>query len=115
MKKVISCVLIVFCVLSVFASCAKPEKKIIGTWTGETNILGVVAEYSFTFNEDGSGKMTTALDVGLAMNYTINDGKISITTSVLGISNTNEYTYEFDGDQLILNDGENRIVLTKQD
>ena len=114
MKKMISCVLIVVCILAVFASCAKPEKKIVGTWTGETNILGVVAEYSFTFNEDGTGRMTAALDVGVAMTYTINDEKLSITTSVLGISSTKDYTYKFDGDQLILNDGGTEIVLTKQ-
>ena len=114
MKKVISCVLILVCLLTVFSSCAKPEKKIVGTWTGEQNILGVVAKYAFTFNEDGTGTMTAALDIGVAMTYTIEDDKLNITTSVLGISNTKTYTFTFEGDQLILTEDENRIVLTKE-
>ena len=114
MKKVISCVLIVVCVLTVFAACTKPEKKILGTWTGEENVLGVVAKYSFTFNENGTGSMTAALDVGVAMTYTIDGDKLSITTAILGISNTKTYTYAFEDDHLILNDGENQITLTKE-
>jgi hypothetical protein len=114
MKKVISCVLIVLCILTVFASCAKPEKKILGTWTGEENILGVVAKYSFTFNEDGTGSVTAALDVGAAMTYKIEGDQLSVTTSVLGISNTRTYTFVFEGDTLILNDGSKQITLTKE-
>lgn len=114
MKKAISVLLVFACVITVFAACGKPEKKILGTWSGESNVLGVVAEYSFTFNEDGTGKMTAALDIGVAMTYTIDGDQLNITTSVLGISNTKTYTYAFDGDKLILNDGSNQITLTKE-
>ena len=115
MKKVVSCILIVCCVAALFTGCMKPEKEIIGTWNGEASILGVVAEYSFTFNEDGTGKMTTALDIGVSMTYTITDDKLSVTTSLLGIDNTTVYSYSFGKGTLTLNDGERSIVLTKAD
>ena len=114
MKKAISVVLVVLCVITVFSACAKPEKKIIGTWNGEQSVLGVVAKYSFTFNEDGTGNMTSALDIGVAMTYTIEGDKLNITTSVLGISNTKTYTFAFEGDQLLLTEGDTTITLTKQ-
>lgn len=114
MKKVMSVVLVVLCVLTLFSGCANPEKKIIGTWNGEENVLGVVAKYSFTFNEDGTGSMTAALDIGVAMTYTIEDDKLNITTSILGINNTKTYTYAFEGDQLLLTEGDTTIMLTKQ-
>lgn len=114
MKKIVSLVLVVLCVLTAFSACAKPETKILGTWTGEQNVLGVVAKYSFTFNEDGTGNMTAALDIGVAMTYTIEGDKLNITTSVLGISNTRTYTYAFEGDQLLLTEGDTTITLTKQ-
>ncbi|MBQ7639332.1 MAG: hypothetical protein IJS90_10570 [Clostridia bacterium] len=115
MKKVISVFLVVFCVAALLSSCAKPEKKIIGTWTGSASLLGLEADYSFTFNEDGTGKMTTALEIGVEMTYTITDEKLSVTTSILGLDNTKEYGYSFDKDTLTLIDGSNAIILTKAD
>ena len=115
MKKLVSCILIVVCVCMLFAGCEKPAQKILGTWNGEANFLGVVTNYSFTFNEDGTGKMTTALDIGVSMTYTLTDENVSITTSLLGIENTTVYTYEFNENTLTLNDGERTIVLTKAD
>jgi hypothetical protein len=114
MKKIISCILIVAMVAVVFAGCANPQKKILGTWTGESTLLGIVAEYSFTFNADGTGKMTAAKDIGVSMTYTISEEKLSITTSLLGIDSTTDYTYSFDKDTLTLSDGSRTIVLTKQ-
>jgi len=113
MKKAISVVLVVLCVAWLFAACQKPEKQIIGTWNGSASLLGLEADYSFTFNEDGTGKMTTALEIGVEMTYTITEDTISITTSVLGIDNTKDYGYSFDKDTLTLIDGSNAIILTK--
>lgn len=113
MKKVISVILVVLCVATLFSACAKPEQKIIGTWNGSASLLGLEADYSFTFNEDGTGKMSTALEIGVSMTYTITDDKISITTSILGIDNTKDYGYSFDKDTLTLIDGSNAIILTK--
>ena len=116
MKKI--CVLFLVLVLTVlcFSGCAKPEKQILGKWNGEANLLGVVTEYAFEFNEDGSGKMTTALDIGLATTYTISDTQLDITTSVLGIENTKSYIYAFDKDTLTLTEigTDTTIVLTKE-
>lgn len=113
MKKTVSILLVVLSLVLMFSGCMKPEDKIIGTWNGEASLLGVVADYSFTFNEDGTGKMSTALEIGVSMTYTISDTTLDITTSVLGISNTKSYTYAFDKNTLTLNDGNDTIVLTK--
>ena len=114
MKVVLALLLVAALCLALFAACAKPEKKIVGTWNGEQSVLGVVAKYSFTFNEDGTGNMTSALDIGVAMTYTIDGDKLNITTSILGITNTKTYTYAFEGDQLLLTEGDTTITLTKQ-
>ena len=113
MKKVISCILVLVCVLTVLTACGNSPRRLIGTWTGETSVLGVVAKYSFTFNEDGTGSMTAALDIGVATTYTVDGDQLSITYSVLGIGTTKTYTFSFEGDNLILNDGSVAIVLTK--
>ena len=115
MKKTVSLILVVLSVVLLLTGCMKPEKKIIGTWNGEATLLGVVAEYSFTFNEDGTGKMSTGMDIGVSMTYTISDTQLDITTSVLGINSTKTYTYAFDKNTLTLNDGSDSIVLTKAD
>lgn len=114
-KKLIAVLLALACVCALFSACAKPEKQIVGTWNGEANLFGVVADYTFTFNEGGTGTMKTALDIGVSMTYTITEEKLSITTSILGIANTTDYTYSFGKNTLTLNDGEHEIVLTKAD
>lgn len=115
MKKIISVLLVICCVAALFSACQRPEKKLIGTWNGSASLLGIEAAYSFTFNEDGTGKMSTALDIGVEMTYAVTDDVISITTSILGISNTKVYSYSFGKNTLTLIDGNNAIVLTKAD
>ncbi|MCH5199252.1 MAG: hypothetical protein J1E34_10160, partial [Oscillospiraceae bacterium] len=95
MKKTVSVILVICCVAALFCGCQKPEQKIIGTWNGSASLLGIEADYSFTFNEDGTGKMSAALDIGVQMTYTITADTISITTSILGIDNTKDYGYSF--------------------
>lgn len=116
MKKIISMVLLLALTVCMFASCAvKPEKAIIGTWTGTKELLLVEATYTFTFNEDGTGKMSTpGIDLGVAMTYTIDGDTLTVNTTVLGITNTNTYTMAFEDDKLVLTSGEDVITLTKQ-
>ena len=69
MKKALSVIVILCIVLTAFAACApKPEKAILGTWKGQVTVLGVSTNVEYTFNENGSGVMTTELGVGIAMN-----------------------------------------------
>ena len=117
MKKFL-CVALAFIVMAVsLAGCAAlTEKAIIGTWTSQTTVLGVVAETEYTFNEDGTGSLSTGgLGIGIAMNYTINEDKLTITTNTLGVQITTEYTFELDGDSLILTDKDGSVTtLTKE-
>lgn len=115
MKKTISVALVLIMVLCALSGCAvKPEKAIIGTWTGSKDILIGTAEYSFTFNEDGTGSMSTpGISLGVEMKYTITDNNLSIVTTVLGISQTNNYTMEFTENTLVLTGDDGAIVLTK--
>ena len=60
MKKALSVIVILCIVLTAFSACApKPEKAILGTWKGQVTVLGVSTNVEYTFNENGSGVMTT--------------------------------------------------------
>ena len=115
MKKTIALLLTALLCAVCLSACAKPENQILGKWTGEASILGVVTEYSYEFREDGSGVMSTALNLGLEMHYTITDTELSVTTALLGIENTDTYTYVFSGDTLTLTEvgTENTVTLTR--
>lgn len=115
MKKAISLALIFVLVLAAFASCGSPEKKLIGTWKGDVELLGVTTSYEYTFNEDGTGKMTGVLgSTGVAFDYSIGeDGKLNVTTKLLGVESTKTYTYTVEKNTLTLTEGETVITLTK--
>ena len=112
MKKALSVIVILCIVLTAFAACApKPEKAILGTWKGQVTVLGVSTNVEYTFNENGSGVMTTELGVGIAMNYT--DTALTVTTDTPLLQKSFTYTYAFDGDTLTLTDANGSMTLTK--
>lgn len=115
MKKAISLALVFVLILAAFASCGSPEKKLVGTWKGDVEVLGVSTSYEYTFNEDGTGKMTGVLgDTGVAFKYNVDDnGALNITTSLLGIDSTKTYTFAIEKNILTLTEGETVIKLTK--
>ncbi len=114
MKKLISVILICICILSFTACQALSEKMIVGTWKTQTDILGIVTESEYIFNEDGTGTMSTVLGIGIAMKYTVGDDSITIVTDTPALQKTFVYTYEFDADTLILTDDKgDSITLTK--
>ncbi|MBQ2759222.1 MAG: hypothetical protein IJE93_05580 [Clostridia bacterium] len=116
MKKVISVALLLVMVLTVFAGCSNPQKEIVGTWTGETSVLGgVVTEKTFTFYEDGTGKTETFLGVEIEISYTIDDETLTVTTSALGVANDTVYTYTLEDDVLTLVDGDTTYRLFKEE
>ena len=109
MKKVFAFLL---AVLMVAGLCAcSPEKSIVGSWKHQTTVLGVVTETVYTFNEDGTGKISSVVDVSFT--YEFSDDKLLITTSTLGIKNTEEYSYEFSGSKLALTGDKDTISLEK--
>ncbi len=114
MKKALSVIIILCIVLTAFAACApKPEKAILGTWKGQVTVLGVSTNVEYTFNENGSGVMTTELGVGIAMNYTFTDTALTVTTDTPLLQKSFTYTYAFDGDTLTLTDANGSMTLTK--
>jgi len=112
MKKVIFIILIAALMLCLLTSCG--SKSLVGTWSRQYTVLGVVNEDVFVFNEDGTGKMTTILGIGLDMEYTAEDGKLDIIVNVLGLDTKLEYTYKFEKGNLILTKDGESIQLEKQ-
>ena len=112
MKKAVSIVLAAVLLVCVLTSCG--AGKLVGTWTRQYTVLGIVTEDKLVFNEDGTGTMTTVLGIDMNMTYTAQDGKLVITFDTLGIETNVEYTYEFDkGNLLLTSDGET-LVFEKQ-
>ncbi|MBQ8830763.1 MAG: hypothetical protein IJ017_04120 [Oscillospiraceae bacterium] len=112
MKKAVSIILAVLMLVCVLTSCG--AGKLVGTWTRQYTVLGVVSEDKFVFNEDGTGTMTTVLGIDVDMTYTAEDGKLVITVNTLGLETEVEYTYDFEkGNLLLTADGET-LVFEKQ-
>ena len=110
MKKIIALSLLLVIAFGLF-SCALGEKAIVGTWTHQNNILGVVTETTYTFNADGTGKKSNVLDIGFT--YSFEGGKLLITTTVLGIDSTEEYSVSFGANKLTLTNEKDTIELEK--
>lgn len=105
------CITMAVLLLFAFGACASAEKSIVGTWKSQKTVLGVVTETTYIFNEDGTGSKSTVFTTDFT--YSFSDDKLLITTSTLGIKSTDEYEFSFDGDKLILKDGEDIIELNK--
>ena len=110
MKRTIALLMVIVMALSLFA-CAKPAERILGVWKHQSSILGVVTETTYTFNEDGTGTKTNVLEIKFT--YAITEDKLLMTTSTLGIENTEEYSFEFKGDQLVLTGEKDTLTLQK--
>ncbi len=110
MKRIISVALVALLLLSLCA-CVPPEKAIVGTWTNQKTVLGVVTETKYVFNADGTGTRTTILEMGFT--YEISGDKLAITTETLGIKNTEEYTFIFEDGKLILTNSLGSLELEK--
>ena len=112
MKKVLITLLLLVSVTLMF-SCVTEEETIVGTWKCQNNVLGVVTENVYVFNEDGTGTMSTVLDINLAMTYTVDETSLFITTSVIDIEHTTKYTYTLEDNQLTLKNDDETIVLKR--
>jgi len=108
MKKTILALLIV--AILVLCACSV-ELAIVGTWKNQTTVLGVVTETIYTFNDDGTGSKKTVLETDFT--YEVSGDKLTITTSVLGIESTEEYTVDVSWNELTLRSEEETITLEK--
>ena len=100
--KRVSILAVLITVIAVFAGCGK-EATVVGTWEGD--------DYTYTFNDDGTGiQQIGEISVSIT-SYEAKDGKLSITISFLGTEETDEYTYSIKKNVLSLSDGNNTIEL----
>lgn len=112
MKRTVAVVLL-FAIVVGLCACTLGEVLIVGTWKSQTKVLGVVTEVSYTFNDDGTGMRSGALDTSFT--YVIEGDQLAITTSVLGVDVTEEYTYEISGSKLVLTGENETITLERAD
>ena len=91
LRRCIALILILSLVLSLSACGGKPS----GTYASQ----GVIAQ-TYTFNGD---KVTiSAFGINATGTYTIKDGKINITYSLLGLEQTVSYSYEKKGNSIFI-------------
>ncbi len=120
MKKALSILVALLVVVIGLSGCAglnesMNERMIIGTWTAKNNVFGVVTETEYTFNEDGTGSMSTVLGIGIATTYTIDEDSITINTDTPGLQMNYTYTYEFvDGDLVLTGSDGTQTILSKE-
>lgn len=117
MKKLLSCVILVCMLITMFTGCGSEisEKMIVGTWTTQVKTAGVVTEHEYTFNEDGTGVMTGALGFGIAIKYVLDENTLTIITDTPAIQKTYVYIYEFDGDNMILTESNGDVLTLTQE
>ena len=124
MKKVLSIVMVVCLVATLFAGCSAlttgiNEAKIVGTWEGEKEIgfLGTSYDVTYIFNDDGTGKMPLfdgLINADVYFTYTIEEDVLTIDVDSDYFSETYIYTMVFEGDTLTLTDGAGEaLTLTK--
>ena len=117
-RKCAAVLLVLALAAALFSGCGGVDlkaKRIQGTWKGEVNILGVTTATEYTFNEDGTGSMSGALGLGLAIKYTLEDDQLTITTDTPIVQQTLHYTVSYDSGKLVLTDEQGTaLVLTKQ-
>lgn len=115
--RIIAAVAALLIACAVLASCGGLEKKLVGKWSGQNTTLGIVTEYSYTFEEDGSGKYTGAAGISAGFTWTLEDDKLTLTSdsAIAGIELFNKtYTVEIKDDKLTLTDSDAVSVTLKR-
>lgn len=115
MKKIVTSLAIIVLLISsvlLLTGCGKENKEqdekkttIVGSWKYEG------ADYTYTFNEDGTGNYN-AYGTEMKFTYTTNDNKISILYD--GNTSPFETEYSIDGDTLNVLDSFGKDTLYKR-
>ena len=102
--RILSLCLIAVMLLSVLASCgdSKEKKKFVGTWL-EINSKGEEKGEKLVLAKDGTGSVSEDGMSG-SVKWKLDGEKVFITVSICGETQTQECTYEFSGDKMILTD-----------
>ncbi|SEF86789.1 MULTISPECIES: DUF5640 domain-containing protein [Lachnospira] len=86
------------------------SKSVVGTWTSVEDDIA----YTFVFEKDGTGSLDLS-GVSVPFEYKVEDDTITLTMTLLGTTEEDEYTYELSDKTLKLTDDANvTIELTKQ-
>ena len=105
-KKLISLALIA---VMMFALVACINSDIIGTWVLEKDDITV----TYTFENTGTGS-AQAPGITMDFKFEINDDELIMETITFGITRTEVYTFEIDGDTLKLTKDGETIELTRE-
>ncbi len=111
MKKIISIILSAALVL-LLSSCSA-QKKLIGTWSADGEVLGISTKTEYIFREDGTGNFSGKLGIGVAFDYTVEDDKLTITYNSV-LTKTTVYSFKVEKDVLTLISDSETLTLTKQ-
>lgn len=84
---IISAMIMVFALA--FTACGSKSSSVEGSWSGNDNGYDVV----FNFESDGQGTMQLS-GIQLNITYSVDGDKITINKSVLGGTQTDEYTFK---------------------
>ena len=112
MKKALSVALILVVLVTALASCGVPvSEKLVGKWTYNETILGIVTEKTFVFNADGTG--TAPGDImgdllPLEMKWTVTEDILTVTKDVS--NDPVSYKFVLKGDTLTLTKADGTIL-----
>lgn len=114
-NRIIALCLIAVVSMTMLTACGGNKKKFVGTWE-ELDADGEVSYYGTTLvlANDGTG---SAQQDGMtaSVTWSVEKDKVFITLSMCGVTETEEYTYKFSGDTLIMtdHDGEETVYRKK--
>lgn len=112
MKKALSVALILVVLVTALASCGVPvEEKLVGKWTYNETILGIVTEKTFVFNADGTGTAPGDITgdlIPLEMKWTVTEDIITVTKNVS--NDPISYKFVLKGDTLTLTKADGTIL-----
>ena len=107
--KIVSLALIAVMAIGILASCGSSNRNIVGTWESTADFV------SYTFENDGTGKYSAFGVVSIDMTYKIAGDELWITSSILGVSNDEVFTFKINGDKLRLTSSDGTVlILTKK-
>ena len=106
--RIIALCLLAVMMLALFVGCSSEEKQFIGTWY-LLDEEGNKTSSTLVLAKDGEGTISEE-GISGSVKWSLNNGKLSLTVSICGMSETEEYSYEFSGDKLILTDSEGKVT-----
>ncbi|MBO5459256.1 MAG: hypothetical protein J5981_03290 [Lachnospira sp.] len=108
MKRFAAAALVLVLAMSLIACGSK--KSIVGSWTME----GSESVSSLEFKDDGTGTIGVGEGINLNITYTTEKDKLTMITTYMGQTETEEYTYSIKNGKLILESDGVEITYVKK-